>query len=216
MTTITHHPDEATLLSYAAGSLLPVLALAVASHADGCTACTAELRDFDSLGAALIAALPGAALDRDPPQLALRALEADVAEIPSADEVGAGVPVPLQVLVGPRLDEVRWRRLTRHAWYKPIELPRSSAGDLRLMRWAPGATMTPPQRRAGTLILVLQGGFADRSVAYRTSDLVDLGSDVLHRPVADDGAGCICLVASERPATFAGRLREWLPLPTRS
>ena len=43
-TKISHHPDAATLMSYAAGSLPEPLAAVIAAHASGCTACQREMR----------------------------------------------------------------------------------------------------------------------------------------------------------------------------
>ncbi|HBF61371.1 MAG TPA: transcriptional regulator, partial [Methyloceanibacter sp.] len=51
---IIHHPDSATLVSYAAGSLDEAFATLVASHIASCDACRAELHKIESVGGALL------------------------------------------------------------------------------------------------------------------------------------------------------------------
>ena len=41
---ITHHPDDSTLMSYAAGSLPAALAVVVAAHLSVCPRCREEVR----------------------------------------------------------------------------------------------------------------------------------------------------------------------------
>ena len=54
-TTIMRHPDAATLMSFAAGSLAEPLAAVVAAHVAMCAACRADVADLELLGAALLA-----------------------------------------------------------------------------------------------------------------------------------------------------------------
>ena len=54
-TTITRHPDDANLMSYAAGNLPEPLSAVVASHISLCRKCQAEMRILRSLGGALLA-----------------------------------------------------------------------------------------------------------------------------------------------------------------
>ena len=54
-TTIMRHPDPATLMGFAAGSLAEPLAAVVAAHLDMCEACRAEVADLELLGAVLMA-----------------------------------------------------------------------------------------------------------------------------------------------------------------
>ena len=61
------------------------------------------------------------------------------------------------------------------------------------------------------LTLVLDGAYADETGEFRRGDIQDVDDEVEHRPVADKELGCICLIASERPARFkslVGRLMQ--------
>ena len=53
--TIDRHPDDATLISYSAGSLGEPLAAAIAAHVSLCAHCRRELKTMEVLGAALMA-----------------------------------------------------------------------------------------------------------------------------------------------------------------
>jgi putative transcriptional regulator len=46
---------------------------------------------------------------------------------------------------------------------------------------------------------------------FGRGDVADLDEDIEHKPVAEDGEDCICLVAIERPTrfkSFAARLMQ--------
>jgi putative transcriptional regulator len=75
---MTHHPDDATLLSFAAGSLPEPLALIIATHCSVCPVCAAEVKAMERMGAALFQELEPTSLDMAPPTMALRRMEADV------------------------------------------------------------------------------------------------------------------------------------------
>ena len=47
---IRHHPDDATLVAYAAGAVTEGISLVVAAHLDLCPQCRARVRDATDLG----------------------------------------------------------------------------------------------------------------------------------------------------------------------
>ena len=116
----------------------------------------------------------------------------------------ADVPLPLRDLIGPRLDDIRWRRLGMGVWHVPLPLSHAGESDLRLLRVSPGQAM-PEHGHGGTeLTLILRGAYSDRFGEYRPGDVADLDSDVDHRPIADSKLGCVCIIASEQRAHFKG------------
>ena len=62
------------------------------------------------------------------------------------------------------------------------------------------ASSLPPEQHE-VVVLSHRNGRAHRAIA---GDVADLDETVEHRPVADPGPDCICLVASETPARFYG------------
>ena len=51
---IVHHPDTATLVSFAAGTLDKSFATVVAAHIASCPTCGATLRDIEAVGGSLL------------------------------------------------------------------------------------------------------------------------------------------------------------------
>lgn len=203
---IKHHPDDSTLMSYAAGSLAEALAAVVASHVAMCPACAAEVGTMERIGVAMFERLDGAAIERPLPQMALRAMEADVDGGAAIVDVAGDVPLPLCPHIGSRIDEIRWRRLGMGIWHQPLKLSGAGEGDLRLLKIAAGQAMPEHGHSGSELTLVLGGSYRDEFGTYCTGDVADLDADAEHRPIADVRDGCICLIASERRVRFKGLL----------
>lgn len=192
--TITHHLDDATLMSFAAGSLVPALAAVAAEHIDRCAQCRRELRIAERLGEGLLRGLAPEALNRAAPDV--------TAPLPSR----AGPP--RLDLIG-NLDTVRWR------WIGPglhsARIP-CMRGSLHLLKAAPGAVVPVHDHGGGELTLVLRGFLLEGQDRFGPGDVADHDEEVSeHQPCADAEVGCICLIGSERKArfhTFLARLMQ--------
>jgi hypothetical protein len=57
-TSIQHHVDTATLMSFSAGTLNGSLAAVVAAHVSSCSHCAREVASMDLVGATLLGGLP--------------------------------------------------------------------------------------------------------------------------------------------------------------
>jgi putative transcriptional regulator len=200
-TIIKRHPDDATLLGYAAGGLNEALSAAVAAHVAMCQRCRDEVADMETLGEALLAA---PALSRGAgcvtaPEMASVQAAGNV----TPSQVSDLLPRPIALRYGLTFDAIPWRRLGPGVWHYRLPL-RAESGDLRLLRIARGVRM-PEHGHGGTeLTLVLDGAYSDASGVYRRGDLQDIDEDVDHQPIADPEHGCVCLIASEQRARFKG------------
>ena len=56
---ISHHPDEATLMAYAAGALTEGFNLVVAAHLEFCADCCSRVTEAEAIGGELLQELPG-------------------------------------------------------------------------------------------------------------------------------------------------------------
>lgn len=194
---IEHHPDESTLMSYAAGSLPEALGAVVAAHVDMCPECARRLRAMELIGAALferLDAVPVSSACAESCRSAVR----DPACLEEREHIAVQGHNTLMRLLGRELSEVHWKRLGFGIWHYPIKLSPGSKGDLRLLKVAPGQVMPEHGHGGSELTLILSGSYKDEFGVYRTGDLSDLGDDVDHRPVSDLKEGCICLIASEK------------------
>ena len=63
----------------------------------------------------------------------------------------------------------------------------------------------PDHGHRGTeLTLVLQGAFTDATDHFGAGDIEVANEELDHTPVADIGADCICLAATDAPLRFRG------------
>jgi putative transcriptional regulator len=206
--TITHHLDDATLMSFAAGSLPAALAAVAAAHAAMCPRCRREMAALERLGGALLAGL-------QPIELAQAEPQAPPAAAAPRDRAGAGVrprnhelPLPVAGLVAGGLDDVTWRWLGPGVWDHLLSI--QGAGKLRLLKVAPGHNIPEHGHGGAELTLVLRGSFHDETGRYLRGDVSDLDEDIAHRPLIDGDSDCICLVGSEAPEQFHGLVaRQW-------
>ena len=200
---VRHHLSEELLTAYAAGALPEAFALVVATHLSMCDECRAMAESLDGIGGTLIEALDGAAMDAG----ALEAVMARLDAAPAAPiRVDRGVlPAPVRAYIGGDLDAVKWKPVGMGV--KQAVLQTSDSAAARLLYIPAGAAMPEHSHRGMELTLVLQGAFEDDSDRFGPGDVEIADDEVDHTPVADVGADCICLAATE------GRLRfkSWLP-----
>jgi putative transcriptional regulator len=237
---ITHHLDDSTLMSFAAGSLPATLSVVAAAHVASCQQCTKELRRMEQIGSALFAGLEPSALKGAAPVRALVGSESDTVEIAyrsfsgstpvteptmalatdamhTADAPAAPVslqhiamPGPLACLIGPDISSVEWKWLGFGVWQHRIKLSQSGSGDLRLLKINPGQKMPNHGHGGSELTFILDGSYTDKTGTYTAGDVADHGDDLEHVPIACPDHGCICLVAAERPAQFKAMIQRVL------
>jgi putative transcriptional regulator len=193
---IRHHPSDAILLAYAAGSLPLLHAQVLAVHLSACPNCNGELRRLEEIGGALLEGLPPIALQ---PHALSRAM-ARLDEAVAAPEPAA-VPVSLEALA-----VRRWWWLGPGIRLMPLRRRDASNTRLDLIRVAPGVTMPAHGHTGLETACILQGGYSDETGEYAAYDLAESDGDLDHAPVASPGPDCICLTAT------TGRLRgrTWL------
>lgn len=200
MSAIVHHPDDANLMAFAAGSLPEALAAVVATHIAMCRRCSDELDMLELLGAGLIEDLPAMQVWRSPPPVSLRSLELQPDR--RRGRARTQVPAPLVCYVGDCYERIAWRRLAPGIRHLPLPLSKGATGDLRLLEVAPGMVMPEHGHGGSELTLLLKGSYRDHVGLFREGDLADLDDTVEHQPVADPETGCICLIAAENKARF--------------
>lgn len=202
--TIMHHADDATLMSYAAGSLPEALNAVVASHIAMCPLCREQYATMNQLGAVLLSSLPASPMTTPPPRTPTR-INMPILDGNRVLPAGLGdVPAPLTRIVGSELSAIQWKRLGLGVWHKPLALSDGAKGDLRLIKVAPGQAMPEHGHGGSELSLILAGSYTDHVGRFGVGDLADLDEDIEHQPLADPQTGCICLIASTERARFKG------------
>ena len=89
-------------------------------------------------------------------------------------------------------------------------LPTDKGATARLL-FIPAGQAVPDHGHRGTeLTLVLQGAFRDASDRFGPGDLEIATQADEHTPVAEAGADCICLAATDAPLRFTGMIPRLL------
>jgi len=197
---IQHHLTDALMLAYSAGSLPEAFSLTVATHISMCDECRARLGAFDTVGGALLEGTDEVAMTRDSFAATMARIRAARPEVKPAPRRAGLLPVPLQDYIGGDLDAVRWRPVGMGV--RQAILPTSKAATARLLHIPAGAAVPDHGHRGTELTLVLQGAFVDQVDRFGPGDIEIVNEDLNHTPVADIGADCICLAATDAPLRF--------------
>ena len=205
------HATDDLLLRYASGHLPEAQSLVIATHLALCPICRARVAEYEALGGALVE-------DIDPVPVAEDALAGVLARLDEPDHARDAavlrpkaplsqadllVPRPLRDYLGISLGELSWRRLMPGLEEADIEVGPESV-RARLMRVESGKGMPRHSHEGEEMTLVLSGAYRDESGCYRRGDLQIADPEIDHRPVADEGEPCICLVVTDAPLKLTG------------
>ena len=207
VTGIRHHLTDSLLMGYAAGALPEAFSLVVATHVSMCDDCRARLAAFEELGGALIEDQDSVAMD-DGALAATLGRIAGSAPVPRDRRVvpfrKSVFPAPLRDYAGGDLEAVKWRRVG--GGVSQAVLRTDGGASARLLRIPAGAAVPDHGHRGMELTLVLQGAFRDETDRFAAGDVEVADEAMNHRPVAEEGADCICLAATDAPLRFSGFL----------
>lgn len=195
---IRHHPSEATLVAYAAGSLPEPHNRTVAAHLAFCPACAAALDDLAEIGGALIEEI-------EPSMLAPEALARTLARL---DTPPRPEPQPPAVTLD-RLAVKRWRWTGPGIAMMPLIARDRTGTRLDLIRVAPGTGLLQHGHSDFETTCILRGAYDDGLSRYAAGDFAESDAGELHRPKAEPGEDCVCLIATTgqlRPTGLLGRL----------
>ena len=199
--TIKHHISDALLMGYAAGTLPEAFSLVIATHVSLCDDCRAQLAAYEAVGGALVEDQV-AAMQDDALGICMARL-AGPAPVAAPVAVRQGIlPGPLAHYVGGDLSAVKWKSLGNGV--RQAILPTARGSSARLL-YIPAGMAVPDHSHGGLeLTLVLQGAFRDAEGHYGPGDVETATEAVDHKPIAQAGADCICLAATDAPLRFHG------------
>ena len=202
--TIRHHLSDQLLMAYSAGELPEAFGLVVATHLTMCDDCRARAAAFDAVGGALVEAASGPVGPMDDMLARILALPQSRPETP-APRRRSILPAPLADYAGGDLDAVRWRPVGMGV--RQAILPTDKGATARLLYIPAGQSVPDHGHRGMELTLVLQGAFRDETDRFGRGDVEIASENLNHTPVAEPGADCICLAATDAPLRF----RSFIP-----
>lgn len=213
---IKHHPDEATIMAYAAGTLDEAFSVLVSCHLEVCSQCRQTLRTFQDIGGAGLETMPEARLDEGSLGRALETISAtdsskqgdNVPKVAKKSEIKPGkwekLPKALSHYLSSEISDVKWKRAGIGVWQKPIELSSGAKSSLRLLKIAPGRAMPEHSHGGQELTLILKGAYEDEIGVFAAGDVADLDDSIEHKPTVVSQDYCICLAATEAKTKFTG------------
>lgn len=218
---IQHHPDDATIIAYAAGTLDEAFAVLVSCHLETCPHCRETLRMAEMIG--------GAMLDEQEEAPIAEGAYGRVLEKISAGESSPGgsgmnqspkrssstdwhrMPRALESYLDKPIDAIDWKRVGPGVWQRPIVLSHTAQSSLRLLRIAPGKSVPEHGHGGQEMTLILSGAYRDEIGHFGAGDVADLDDHIEHQPRVISDEDCICLAATEAPTRFkslASRLMQ--------
>lgn len=206
---VAHHPSEAVIAQYAAGTLADGPSLAAAAHLERCGRCRAQVMLFEAVGGVLIEELPPAAMHDDALALALAKIERP----PPPSPLGASAPrragpdgivLPAALArrgVGPR------RFVGPGVWVAPVRSNSADGWRTYLLRAPPGVIVPHHGHNGAEYTVVISGAFRDESGLYAVGDFAEADEGVEHHPAAEGQEACVCLISGEGGVRASGLLR---------
>jgi putative transcriptional regulator len=202
--TINHHLDDATIVSYASGSLGEAHSVVVAAHLSFCAQCRADVRAAEAIGGSVLAASDQSAVTDICRAATLASLDVTRAGPPvQRPTAQAAMPKSLQRLLdGKTLETVAWRKKAPGVAMFDLPLSKGARGSLKLLSIGPGMAMPDHGHGGEEITLILKGSYRDHMGEFKAGDVADLDGEIEHKPVVNSDGPCICLVAMEAPTRF--------------
>lgn len=209
---IKHHPDESTLLAYAAGTLDEAFAVLVSCHLETCSGCRSRLKTAEQMGGAALECVEESPVDQGSFG---RLLEKISVEEAKDQKISITTPMPrkvnwqempkaLQEYLEGSLSNIEWKRVGPGIWQKPVGLSKGANSSLRLLKIANGKKVPEHGHSGLELTLILKGAYRDKIGHFGPGDVADLDEEIEHQPMVVSEEPCICLVATESPTKFKG------------
>ena len=205
---VVHHPDEALLTAYAAGSLDMAMALIMATHLSFCPGCRNFVAAAENVGGMLLDQITPLAMSPDALANTLARLDEPGSPpqvpVPSNDNT----PAPLRAFLGRDISQMKWRRMGPRLSY--VTLSRSGSTTMRLLRGVPGSDVGQHTHRGLEYTLVLRGGYTDETGSYGPGDFQSASSELMHNPIADPEEDCINLAVTTGKLQFRSLFQNFV------
>jgi putative transcriptional regulator len=202
MAVITHHIPDHILAAYATGNLPHAFAIVVASHVSLCDECRVALEAHQAVGGAVMEGAGSVAVSNTMKDNLFAQLDAPFTPQPVFERKGVYPGAVVEAMKG---KEPRWKKLGMGV--RQDILAANNQGSVRLLYIPPGQAVPDHGHNGLELTLVLQGSFSDQTGQFGTGDVEVATEDLDHTPIADEGAPCICLAATDAPLRF----NAWVP-----
>lgn len=207
---VMHKPSDELLIDYASGALPEPVALAVATHAALCEESSEIIASYETVGGKLLEdiepdCLEDGALERTLSSIDVSGQQDSLDSGDVDEETRAVIPSPLWQYLDGGISGLDWRRKGRTVRSAPICIE-SDEYEVRLLEIEPGRPVPVHTHNGMEITLTLTGGYSDGDLKFARGDFQIADDSVEHKPVADPGEPCLCLVVLAAPIRLTGRL----------
>lgn len=215
-----YHPDDMTLMNYAAGSCSIPESLAVAMHLCFCHDCRQHVKNLNHLGGALLETIKPASTDEDAFDSLMASLEphdhsaiAKVKMEPTpSNKVTQHFVNPLLRYLPTSLADLPWQRQTKEiSKFDLTSLINVKGFQVALQKINAGAKVPKHTHKGFEYTVILSGGFSDELGVYHEGDFIARDASHKHSPTALQNEDCICLTVLNAPLKFTGWYRVLNP-----
>ncbi|MDM0044500.1 ChrR family anti-sigma-E factor [Variovorax dokdonensis] len=208
---IRHHPDDALMLAYAAGSLGAGHRLLLDVHLEGCAACRQRMAQLNALGGVMLDELPPAELSPHALERVLARIDAgpgSLADAPRTSTVVGEKPwLPVAWPAAMSGCEVGpWRWMGPGMYWNRVVVPDAPQAKVFMLRIGAGRMLPQHTHSQSELTQVLWGAFDDGRSEFRAGDFDETDGSVRHQPTVQPNGDCICLASVEGTLRFDGWL----------
>jgi putative transcriptional regulator len=211
-----NHPDDMTLMDYAAGSLSIPQALAVSVHLFFCHECRSLAKNFNHLGGALLETIKPASADANAFDALMASLEAQPTPVRAErhtqasgeEKIAPTFANPLARYLPASIDNLPWQRQTREiSQFDLTSLVNVKGFRVALQKIKAGAKIPLHTHKGIEYTVLLSGGFSDEMGVYHAGDFIARDASHFHSPVALQNEDCVCLTVLSAPLKFTGWYR---------
>lgn len=211
-----YHPDDMTLMNYAAGSCSIPESLAVAMHLCFCHDCRQHVKNLNHLGGALLETIKPASTDEDAFETLMASLEPHDHSAPAkvkmeptpADKITHHFTNPLLRYLPTSLADLPWQRQTKEiSKFDLTSLINVQGFQVALQKISAGAKVPQHTHKGFEYTVILSGGYSDELGVYHEGDFIARDASHKHSPTALQNEDCICLTVLNAPLKFTGWYR---------
>ena len=215
-----YHPDDMTLMNYAAGSCSIPESLAVAMHLCFCHDCRQQVKNLNHLGGALLETIKPASTDEDAFETLMASLEPHDHNTPAkvkteptpSDKITQHLTNPLLRYLPTSLADLPWQRQTKEiSKFDLTSLVNVKGFQVALQKISAGAKVPTHTHKGFEYTVILSGGFSDELGVYHEGDFIARNASHKHSPTALQNEDCICLTVLNAPLKFTGWYRVLNP-----
>ncbi|MCE3251463.1 MAG: transcriptional regulator [Cellvibrio sp.] len=215
-----YHPDDMTLMNYAAGSCSIPESLAVAMHLCFCHDCRQHVKNLNHLGGALLETIKPASTDDDAFETLMASLESHDHSAPvkvkmeptPSDRSIQHFTNPLLRYLPTSLANLPWQRQTKEiSKFDLTSLINVKGFQIALQKISAGAKVPMHTHKGFEYTVILSGGFSDELGVYHEGDFIARDASHKHSPTALQNEDCICLTVLNAPLKFTGWYRVLNP-----